>query len=134
MAKRETMTLEQLEDWQRRIREQEREVSGRIKAKRESIRQEERRAEDNAKYVLGGMLLAHLGGDWKAVDFEAVRRYLDRYADALRAPGMRAEALPLDDARKRLRKWESNVRERAGKDPRGVTALSDGTAETGGRN
>lgn len=121
--KRETMSLEELEAWKTRLKEQEKTVNARIKAKKSESKKEARKAESNAKFVLGGMLLAKLGGDWTTVDFEAVRKYLNRYEDVFHSGELHTEKLPLDDARKRLRKWESNVREHTGNAPRGVTTV-----------
>lgn len=90
-------SLEELE----RKRDQ---INERIKIEKRKRAQEERKAENHAKLVIGGMVLSHFDGDWKTVDFEKLATYFEKYAWAIAKND--CEPLDLTDAKKRLRNWE----------------------------
>lgn len=95
-------TLEELEAKRKRIDEQ-------IREKKRALSKQERTAENHAKLLAGGMLLAKIGGgDWKRCDFEALSEYIDRYGYAISKCS--CDAQPLDGAKKRLRNWERDKR------------------------
>lgn len=91
-------TLEELERRQKQIAEQ-------IRNKKRALAAQERKARNHALMVMGGLVAQHApGGDWKRVDWDRLAAWIDRYG--YKITECEAEALPTDEAYKRLREWE----------------------------
>jgi len=97
---------ERVEDYDRmieRLREKKREMLARHS-------QEERKAGNHARMVLGGMVLDAFPEGWRSVDFDSLERTLAGNVVILR----RSEIKPLSlgEAKARLREWEYERRRR----------------------
>ena len=79
-------------------------IEARIKKEKARIGEQERKADNHAKIVIGGMVLACFEGDWKSVDFSRLQEYLNKYGYAI-AKNTCGE-LPTPEASKRLKNWE----------------------------
>lgn len=91
-------TLEELERRQKQIAEQ-------IRNKKRALAAQERKARNHALIVAGGLVMQYApGGDWKRVDWDRLAAWLNRYG--YKVAECEAEALPTDEAYKRLREWE----------------------------
>lgn len=91
-------TLEELERRQKQIAEQ-------IRNKKRALAARERKARNHALMVAGGLVMQYApGGDWKRVDWDRLAAWLNRYG--YKVAECEAEALPTDEAYKRLREWE----------------------------
>lgn len=119
--------MSNLEAMERRLAQ----LQNQIKKEKARQSQENRKAEAHAKIVLGGMLLAHLGVDWKELDFEKVALKLKENEGQF--AGCECVGLPIDQAKKRLRHWErgnawGSYDPEAGTDSKSTTV--DSVAET----
>lgn len=91
-------TLEELERRQRQIAEQ-------IRNKKRALAAQERKARNHALMVAGGLVMQHAPeGDWKRIDWDKLAAWIDRYG--YKITECEAEALPTDEAYKRLKEWE----------------------------
>ena len=91
-------TLEELERRKRQIAEQ-------IRNKKRALAAQERRARNHALMVAGGLLMRHAPeGDWKRIDWDKLAAWLSRYG--YKISECEADALPTDEAYRRLREWE----------------------------
>lgn len=75
-------------------------------------RQEERKARNHALIVMGAMVEAACGGDWKAIDMHDLNDYLQRYRKAMRK-ACKCPAEPLTEAKVRVREFERWQRDSA---------------------
>lgn len=83
--------------------------------KREALAQqsvEARKAESHARHVIGALVLEHFGGDWKLVDMEHLESLLNSNHDYV--AGCTRGEIPLDEAKHRMREWESAHRAKSG--------------------
>lgn len=91
-------TLEELERRQKQIAEQ-------IRNKKRALAAQERKARNHALMVAGGLVMQYApDGDWKRVDWDRLAAWLHTYG--YKVAQCEAEALPTDEAYKRLREWE----------------------------
>lgn len=89
---------------------QERQAHERVVRERQRLASVNRKARNHALMTMGGLLEARLGGDWRAVDWDALAAALAACEGELsRACG---PALPTDEAKERLRAWEREGRRR----------------------
>ena len=79
-------------------------LEAQIKAQKKAVSEEARRADNHAKMLAGGMVLANIGAAWNEIDFERLAMALARTADEYK--GCTCEPLPLGQAKRRLRNWE----------------------------
>ena len=102
--------LEELETRKRKLEQRLKQINEKEKILRAKQKNEQRKARDHATYVLGGLLLRALGGDWEVIDWDKVATL---FSDSdvrkeLRDEGM-ASAQKLDSYKEslaRLKKWE----------------------------
>ncbi|MGN0038041.1 MAG: hypothetical protein ACI36Y_02750 [Coriobacteriales bacterium] len=79
-------------------------LEAQIKAAKKAVSEDARKADNHAKMLAGGMVLSNIGVSWNEVDFERLAMALSRVADEYKS--CTCEALPLQQAKKRLRNWE----------------------------
>lgn len=76
-------------------------------------RKEERKARDHAVYVLGGLFLNAIGGNWKTIDWDKVASYLanENIRNHLLQQGIASKPEPENykDALSRLKDWEKRL-------------------------
>lgn len=87
------------------LRERKREAQARYS-------EDVRKADSHARFVLGSLVLEHFDGDWKRVDMEHLESLLNSNHDYITRCS-RGE-MSLDDARRRMREWESAHRAKSG--------------------
>lgn len=97
--------LEELEARRDRIEAQIKDIKAREAAK-------ERKARNHAMMVLGGLLEQHMGGDWRAVDFEALDSALHRNEDSFKGRFATHGGRSTEDAAKALRDFERAKRDK----------------------
>ena len=93
--------VERIEKMEKQIAQ----LQARVKEEKRKQSRAERDADTHAKVVVGGMVLSHIEGGWKAANFEELAKYFEKYGHALREWAA-CEELPLEQARQRLRNWE----------------------------
>lgn len=96
------------------------------------VRQEkaDRKARNHAMMVLGGMVEAAVGGDWRKIDFAALDRAIYESGEKL-ATATRPQPLETADATKALREFEAWKRS-MGKDKKAGAAPAAEPVEFGG--
>lgn len=106
-------------DYERRERELEKRME-QLRQRQRDVRarasQDARRARNHALIVMGSMLLEQFeGGDWKEVSFPELEKTLERNGRLIGSKT--AEALPLAEAKRRLREFERERRQKKGGQP-----------------
>lgn len=91
----------------------------------------DRKAENHAKFVAGGLLLSCIPGGWKSVDWDAlaesVHAHSPEFANDVIAKGV---SVSTEDAKNRLREWERHERENPDSESRYTERVVLNHAET----
>lgn len=93
------------------------------------VRQEkaDRKARNHAMMVLGGMVEAAVGGDWRKIDFTSLDRAIYESSEKL-AAATRPQPLETADATKALREFEAWKRSMGREKKTGATPAAAGAA------
>jgi hypothetical protein len=81
-----------------------------LDAAKEAEQKDIREHDTHAKIVLGGEIIRALKiKSWREINYEALRKYLEKYSDAIRNTALK-EDKGEDDSWKRLKEWEKRTR------------------------